>query len=273
MVLADTLSGQRPIETSVSSPDVDVHEVYLLDQGGLDTVALADRLLRDGFVVTTACDGASCLEMIAVRIPAAILLDLSTTNGVGLDMMRSLRAWQCPSPVIVVTMRGDVKMAVEAMKCGALDALEKPLDPQALMVSLRDAIRCVASPRPPRPSPVRQLNNYGVLTRREMEVLTHVAAGASNKEAGRQLGISPRTVEVHRARIMEKLGARNTADLVRIVMSESGVRSAEREIDCRRPDAAARAQPERVLICPIGARVQRPEIAHLPQTRPGAHFA
>ena len=111
------------------------------------------------------------------------------------------------------------------MKCGAVDFFEKPVQFDVLVDSLRMAMK-ITRAKPPRPfavTPARNFPGREVLTRRERDVLAQIASGASNKEAGRLLGISPRTVEVHRARIMEKLGARNAADLVRIVLSETRI--------------------------------------------------
>jgi FixJ family two-component response regulator len=112
-------------------------------------------------------------------------------------------------------------MAVDAVKNGAFDFVEKPFRGSEVVARVREAIEALVR---------RQTSDANVvgfnlpadrepLTPRECEVLAQFMAGASNKEAGRQLGISPRTIEVHRARIMEKLGARNIADVIRIVMS------------------------------------------------------
>jgi DNA-binding CsgD family transcriptional regulator len=98
---------------------------------------------------------------------------------------------------------------------------ERPQQIEAMIACLRAAVRPAQTPaRPTKPARLRAFPGRERLTRREREVLVQVAIGASNKEAGRVLDISPRTVEVHRARIMEKLGARNAADLVRIIMSQ-----------------------------------------------------
>ncbi len=116
-------------------------------------------------------------------------------------------------------------MAVDAIKHGALDFIEKPFDAETVVARVREAIEAWVR---------RAENGYGdilsqqfpgheLLTPREREVLGQIAGGDSNKEAGRKLGISPRTIEVHRARIMEKLGAKNAADLVRIVLSDGRV--------------------------------------------------
>jgi FixJ family two-component response regulator len=113
-------------------------------------------------------------------------------------------------------------MAVEAIKHGAHDFIEKPFDADTVLTRIREALEARAAKADPRSDAILLAPFPGEeqLTPREREVLERIALGASNKEAGRQLGISPRTIEVHRARIMEKLGAKNTADLVRIVYSE-----------------------------------------------------
>jgi FixJ family two-component response regulator len=113
-----------------------------------------------------------------------------------------------------------VEAAVQAMKLGAADVVTKPLDTERLVGSVRDALRqdvhVGAMQSGGRSVEVR---GFAQLTPREREVLQLITNGQSNKEAGRELGISPRTIEVHRARVMEKLGARNTADLMRIVLT------------------------------------------------------
>jgi FixJ family two-component response regulator len=119
-------------------------------------------------------------------------------------------------------------MAVQAMKLGAADFLEKPFSAGVLIDRVREAVLTY------RRSVVGQIDGLSdfpgldLLTRRERDVLAQVTRGASNKEAGRRLGISPRTIEVHRARIMDKLGARNAADLMRIVLSQISSRPSVR---------------------------------------------
>ena len=114
-------------------------------------------------------------------------------------------------------------MVVDAMRHGALDFIEKPFNLDTVMGRVREIVESSARHGETRTaSDILTLPFRGrdALTRRECEVLARIVDGASNKEAGRNLGISSRTVEVHRARIMEKLGARNAADLVRIVFSQ-----------------------------------------------------
>jgi FixJ family two-component response regulator len=121
----------------------------------------------------------------------------------------------------MISGRGDIPMAVDAIKHGALDFIEKPFNMETVLSQVRKAID-VWEQRTRDGDGLYNLTFPGreLLTPRELEVLSRIAGGSSNKEAGRHLGISPRTVEVHRARIMDKLGAKNAADLVRIVLRE-----------------------------------------------------
>jgi two-component system response regulator FixJ len=124
--------------------------------------------------------------------------------------------------------QSDIGMAVEVMKYSARDFLEKPFSASVMIERVREAI---ATYRQSMAGQIDGLNDFPgrqLLTRRERDVLCQVACGASNKEAGRRLGISPRTIEVHRARIMDKRGARNAADLMRMVLSDGPVRPAAR---------------------------------------------
>ena len=139
----------------------------------------------------------------------------------GLDILKELNAEHYPAPIFIISGQGDIPMAVDAIKSGALDFFEKPFDADMVVSRVREAIDAQArrAQNPGAGDNFGDFPGHGSLTPREREVLSQIAAGASNKEAGRHLGISPRTIEVHRARIMEKLGARNAADLVRIVLS------------------------------------------------------
>jgi len=138
----------------------------------------------------------------------------------GLVLLKRVKALRLGMPVFMVENQPMVEAAVVAMKAGASDVVTKPIDTEHLVRLVREALRrdihIGASDSGQRPVEVR---GFSQLTRREREVLQLITNGQSNKEAGRELGISPRTIEVHRARVMEKLGAKNTADLMRIVLT------------------------------------------------------
>ena len=130
---------------------------------------------------------------------------------------KELNAQHYEAPIFIMSGQGDIPMAVEAVKNGAFDFIEKPFDADTVLGRVHEAIEAT---RRNRQLATMSFPAADQLTPRERDVLARIAAGASNKEAGRELGISPRTIEVHRARIMAKLGAKNAADLMRIVMSK-----------------------------------------------------
>jgi two-component system response regulator FixJ len=196
-------------------------EIFVVDDDVAVRDSLSTLLQIEGYGVAVFSDGHGFLAAAKQRTPACIILDVNMPGRSGLDILRELNAQHYPAPIFIISGQGDIPMAVEAIKNGALDFIEKPFDADTVVSHVRDAI--AAAERRQKRGAEAGLSSFPGrehLTPREREVLGQIAAGASNKEAGRQLGISPRTIEVHRARIMEKLGAKNAADLVRIVMSE-----------------------------------------------------
>ncbi|WP_439573903.1 response regulator transcription factor [Phreatobacter sp.] len=193
-------------------------DVYVVDDDAAVRDALSLMLTAEGYAVTGFADGASLVEALRGHRPRCVLLDVNMPGRSGLDVLRAIREEHLDAPVCVMSGQADIPMAVDAMRHGARDFIEKPVDADRLVFAVRSAV----AERLPGQAPVINPASEGVgqLTPRERDVLGQIAAGASNKEAGRNLGISPRTVEVHRARIMEKLGARNAADLVRIVLTD-----------------------------------------------------
>jgi len=195
-------------------------QVFIVDDDKSVSDALTLLFRLEGFATQGFSEGVSFLEAVRRESPACVILDLQLPGYSGLDILKDLMALHFAAPVIVMSGHSDVPTAVAAMRQGAFDFLEKPFAANVMAERVREA---VIAYRRAVDEPIPGLGNFSgrhLLTSREREVLGLVASGASNKEAGRRLGISPRTIEVHRARIMTKLGARNAADLMRIVLSK-----------------------------------------------------
>ena len=199
-------------------------EIFVVDDDPAVREMLSLVLSTGGYQVICFADGAALLAVARSRTPACILLDVHIPGKSGLDILKELRGEDYPAPIFIISGQGDIAMAVSAIKSGALDFIEKPFRGSEIVARLDEAIGVYACRQAERSvSKIASLQFPGrePLTRREREVLEQFASGASNKEAGRQLGISPRTIEDHRASIMKKLGARNAADLIRIVLTSS----------------------------------------------------
>jgi FixJ family two-component response regulator len=148
--------------------------------------------------------------------PSCILLDLRMPGASGLDLQQSLARMEERLPIIFLTGHGDIPASVRAMKAGAVDFLTKPVQREALLAAIQNALRVDAKERAARAVLREQRNHYESLTPREREVLTHVLSGKLNKQIAFDLGTAERTVKAHRASIMEKLRVQSVAELVRL---------------------------------------------------------
>lgn len=191
-------------------------KIYIVD----DDVSVRDALQMvfqlDGYETLLYETGSALLEGRRIHGDHPILLDVHMPGRSGIDVLNTLDASKYEAPIFIISGQGDIPMAVNAIKSGAYDFIEKPFDGNQILTRVEDAIKVFQNRDE---DGALDFEGSETLTPREMDVLKLIAGGASNKEAGRDLDISPRTVEVHRARIMEKLGAKNAADLVRIVLS------------------------------------------------------
>ena len=147
-----------------------------------------------------------------------IVSDVRMPGMSGLDLVRHLVARSVVAPIILITGHGDIDMAVSAIKSGAFNFIEKPFDEARLLASIRNALE-IARQRTLDAAETKELHlRLQTLSERQRQVMELAVAGLSNKEIGSRLNISPKTVENHRAWVMERTGAKNLAELVRIAM-------------------------------------------------------
>ena len=200
-------------------------EIFIVDDDPAVRETLSLLFSNAGYSVVRFAEGVAFLRAAKERNPVCIILDVHMPGKTGIDLLKELNAQDYPAPILIISGQGDIPMAVEAIKHGAVDFIEKPFDAETVVTRVRDVttawVRRRDGGRDLDATPTH-FPGHDLLTPREREVLAQIRAGASNREAGRQLGISSRTIEVHRARIMEKLGAKNAADLVRIVSTKAG---------------------------------------------------
>lgn len=150
---------------------------------------------------------------------ACLVTDLRMPDMSGVELLRRLRDTGAMLPTIVITGHGDVPMAVEAMKTGALDFIEKPFEDEVMLDAISRAIADLGK-RPSEAESVASIRTrLNLLTERERQVMEGIVAGHPNKTIAYELNISPRTVEVHRANVMAKMQAKNLPELVRMVLA------------------------------------------------------
>lgn len=188
--------------------------IHIVDDDPAVRDSLATLLSRHGFATRSFASGKSFLEAGAPAIGGCIIIDLKMPGMSGLVLLHEMRARKIELPAVFVTGHGDIAAAVEAMKAGAVDFLEKPFSNTAILEAIESALG-----RGGAGDPAAVHEGLDSLTARERDVLEHLTTGMSSREIGERLGISARTVDVHRGNLLTKLGARNTADLIRIVVS------------------------------------------------------
>lgn len=175
------------------------------------------RLLRSaGLQVSPFRSPREFLAQHTPATPGCVVLDLAMPGLNGLELQKVLAASGCARPLIFISGRGDIPSSVEAMKAGAIDFLIKPVDEHALLSAVRRAIERDRLARQARAEMEIVAQRLVTLTSREREVLNHVVAGRLNKQIAAALGTVEKTVKVHRARVMAKMGVRTVADLVRM---------------------------------------------------------
>ena len=195
-------------------------EIYVVDDEPLVRETIVTMLATAGYTAVCFSDGAGLMAQMNIRAPLCVFLDVNIPGMSGLDVLREIRASRDGVPIFMISGHGDIPMAVDAMKQGATSFIEKPFRARQILDCVKAAIDARAAPSPTQSATGKLIFTFPgrePLTPRERDVLELLVGGCSNKDVARQLEISPRTAEEHRARIMKKLGARNIADLVRIV--------------------------------------------------------
>ncbi|CAN7706686.1 response regulator transcription factor [Duganella sp. LjRoot269] len=192
--------------------------VFIVDDDPSVRDALSLLLGVRGYRTAMFASGEAFLQAWQASWSGCLLIDIRMSGMDGLSLQQELTARGCRIPVIIMSGHGDVSMARAAFKADAVDFLEKPFDDAKLIAAIDEALGRARADYSERQRRSRSRDLLGELTPREREVMQLVVLGRHNREIGPALGISVRTVEVHKARLMSKLGVDNVADLVRISM-------------------------------------------------------
>jgi two-component system, LuxR family, response regulator FixJ len=201
--------------------------IHVVDDDAVVRESLRFLLEASGFAVQTHASAAALLDA-AAGLVGCVLTDVRMPAMDGLELQRQLNERGARLPVIIMTGQGDVPLAVRAMRAGAVDFLEKPLDDNLLLEAIHRALHESRRLQEADAAAAAALGRLATLTPREREVLDLLVTGLSNKAVGNELGASPRTIEVHRARILEKLQARSLPELVRLMQVAEAARPHQR---------------------------------------------
>lgn len=198
--------------------DTTGRDIFVLDDDSAVRITIAKVLAAEGYSTTCFADSFSLLKAARRHAPLCILLDIYLPGASGLDVLRTLRAQACNVPILIVSGKGDIATAVEALRIGADDYVEKPFSGNDLVARMKTLIARYSA-QCERPVSARHLPGFDTLTQREVQIVDQCLAGATSKEAAQRLGISFRTVEDYRSSIMRKLGVKNVAEMVRIAIA------------------------------------------------------
>ncbi|HEV7267781.1 MAG TPA: response regulator [Falsiroseomonas sp.] len=196
------------------------HCAYVVDDGAAVRRSLSLLLRSAGYEVETFADGEAFLEAATAELPfGCVLLDVRMPGLDGLSVQRRLSERRLPHPVIVISAHGDVPLAVQAMKAGACDFIEKPFEGEDILHAVEAALEHGSAAQAEAREAAEAAARIACLSAREGEVLQGLVAGRQNKVIAQHLGISPRTVEIHRGNLMGKLGARSLPEAVRMALA------------------------------------------------------
>jgi two-component system response regulator FixJ len=193
--------------------------IYVVDDDEAVRDSLQALFEAEGFEVAVFASGRAFLSGGEAPADGCLVTDVRMPDMNGLELLAALSERAEAPAVIMITGHGDVPMAVRAMKLGAADFIEKPFDADLLLARVRDVLGAAKRQRAEPHAASDTARRVESLTPREREVLEQLVIGRSNKAIGLELKISPRTVEIHRARVMEKMAATNLSQLVRLALA------------------------------------------------------
>lgn len=196
----------------------DASIIHVVDDDEAMRDSMAFLLRAENFPVQTYAAAADFLNALPQIKSGCVVTDVRMPGMSGIELLQRLRELKVSLPVIVVSGHGDVPVAVEAMKSGALDFIEKPFSDEVFLRAVRMAINAQAVDSERQAQTATINSHLESLSKREREVLEGLVAGHSNKTIAYDLGISPRTVEIYRANVMEKMQAESLSDLVRMAL-------------------------------------------------------
>lgn len=192
--------------------------IYVIDDDDAVRQSLEFLLSTAGIKSRSFDSGKAFIDALPKIDSGCVVTDVRMPEVTGIDLLKHIKQHKPDLPVIVITGHGDIALAVEAMKIGAIDFLEKPFDDEVLIAAVKSALSNVAD-NGKRNAELGEINDkLAALSNRERQVLEGLVAGQPNKTIAFDLGISPRTVEIYRANLMTKMGANSLSDLVRMAM-------------------------------------------------------
>lgn len=203
--------------------------IYVVDDDDSIRRAATFMLRTSGFIVKTFASGSEFLKEAKGLPPGCVLLDVRMPGLDGLEVQKELRARGITLPVIVMTGHGDIGVAVQAMKGGAVDFIEKPVEKAILLEAIEEAFKRIQETHYAEARLADAQLRLEALSEREREVLDGLARGFPNKTIAYDLGISPRTVEIHRANLMSKLGVRALSEALRVAFAAGMGREPEKQ--------------------------------------------
>ncbi|HEY6023975.1 MAG TPA: response regulator FixJ [Pseudolabrys sp.] len=193
--------------------------VYVIDDDDAVRQSLEFLLKTAGIAVRGFESAKAFLEILPQIQSGCVITDVRMPEITGIDLLRRIKEGDLDIPVIVITGHGDISLAVDAMKIGAVDFLEKPFDDDLLLAAVRSALDTEANAARHKAELADIHDKLAALSNRERQVLEGLVAGKANKVIAFDLGISPRTVEIYRANLMTKMAANSLSDLVRMAMT------------------------------------------------------